>query len=203
MWVFTRQGVSNKKILLSCIIGNVGSRVFDTIVCTVYIVITLHDWSPPMFLLLLLSASDWHLWTSWTAVSMRSKLCLLPLASVSASAPLLQITTSLPSFPPRWVCTLECVCLQRCVKWCGMSVYSSVTASLIGSWLWISGFLPSQMGNWKNATVLFLHSNKLESLPEEMGDMQKLKVINLSNNKWVWTDGIPAKSRSSLRAKLI
>ncbi len=43
--------------------------------------------------------------------------------------------------------------------------------------------LSSQMGNWKNATVLFLHSNKLESLPEEMGDMQKLKVINLSNNK--------------------
>lgn len=43
--------------------------------------------------------------------------------------------------------------------------------------------LPPEMGNWKNATVLFLHSNKLESLPEEMGDMQKLKVINLSNNK--------------------
>lgn len=42
---------------------------------------------------------------------------------------------------------------------------------------------PLQMGNWKNATVLFLHSNKLESLPEEMGDMLKLKVINLSNNK--------------------
>uniref|UniRef100_A0A8C6UC92 Erbb2 interacting protein n=1 Tax=Neogobius melanostomus TaxID=47308 RepID=A0A8C6UC92_9GOBI len=34
-----------------------------------------------------------------------------------------------------------------------------------------------------SATVLFLHSNKLESLPEEMGDMQRLKVINLSNNK--------------------
>ncbi|KAM3600554.1 uncharacterized protein V6R79_025121 [Siganus canaliculatus] len=43
--------------------------------------------------------------------------------------------------------------------------------------------LPPEMGSWKNATVLFLHSNKLESLPEEMGDMQKLKVINLSNNK--------------------
>ncbi|XP_013880388.1 erbin isoform X2 [Austrofundulus limnaeus] len=43
--------------------------------------------------------------------------------------------------------------------------------------------LPPEMGNWKNATVLFLHSNKLEYLPEEMGDMQKLKVINLSNNK--------------------
>uniref|UniRef100_A0A3B4XRK6 Erbin n=1 Tax=Seriola lalandi dorsalis TaxID=1841481 RepID=A0A3B4XRK6_SERLL len=43
--------------------------------------------------------------------------------------------------------------------------------------------LPPEMGNWKNATVLFLHSNKLESLPDEMGDMQKLKVINLSNNK--------------------
>ncbi|XP_060916948.1 erbin isoform X1 [Labrus mixtus] len=43
--------------------------------------------------------------------------------------------------------------------------------------------LPPEMGNWKNATVLFLHSNKLETLPEEMGDMQKLKVINLSNNK--------------------
>jgi len=39
------------------------------------------------------------------------------------------------------------------------------------------------MGNWKNATVLFLHSNKLEGLPEEMGDMHKLKVVNLSNNK--------------------
>ncbi|XP_034565129.1 erbin isoform X1 [Notolabrus celidotus] len=43
--------------------------------------------------------------------------------------------------------------------------------------------LPPEMGSWKNATVLFLHSNKLETLPEEMGDMQKLKVINLSNNK--------------------
>uniref|UniRef100_A0A8D3AJT0 Erbin n=1 Tax=Scophthalmus maximus TaxID=52904 RepID=A0A8D3AJT0_SCOMX len=43
--------------------------------------------------------------------------------------------------------------------------------------------LPPEMGNWKNATVLFLHSNKLECLPEEMGDMQRLKVINLSNNK--------------------
>ncbi|CAB1332625.1 unnamed protein product, partial [Coregonus sp. 'balchen'] len=39
------------------------------------------------------------------------------------------------------------------------------------------------MGSWKSATVLFLHSNKLESLPEEMGDMTKLKVINLSDNK--------------------
>ncbi|XP_075038831.1 erbin isoform X3 [Mixophyes fleayi] len=43
--------------------------------------------------------------------------------------------------------------------------------------------LPPEIGNWKNATVLFLHSNKLEFLPEEMGDMQKLKVINLSDNK--------------------
>ncbi|XP_056289396.1 erbin isoform X2 [Pseudoliparis swirei] len=43
--------------------------------------------------------------------------------------------------------------------------------------------LPPEMGNWKNATVLFLHSNKLEGLPEEMGDMHKLKVVNLSNNK--------------------
>lgn len=42
-----------------------------------------------------------------------------------------------------------------------------------------------QMGSLKNVTVLFLHSNKLESLPEEMGDMQKLKVINLSDNKYV------------------
>ncbi|KAI5099430.1 erbin isoform X2, partial [Silurus meridionalis] len=41
----------------------------------------------------------------------------------------------------------------------------------------------SQVGCLKNITVLFLHSNKLESLPEEMGDMQKLKVINLSDNK--------------------
>uniref|UniRef100_A0A4W5MH80 Erbb2 interacting protein n=1 Tax=Hucho hucho TaxID=62062 RepID=A0A4W5MH80_9TELE len=41
----------------------------------------------------------------------------------------------------------------------------------------------TQMGSWKSATVLFLHSNKLESLPEEMGDMTKLKVINLSDNK--------------------
>uniref|UniRef100_A0A8B9J966 Erbb2 interacting protein n=1 Tax=Astyanax mexicanus TaxID=7994 RepID=A0A8B9J966_ASTMX len=41
----------------------------------------------------------------------------------------------------------------------------------------------NQMGCWKNATVLFLHSNKLESLPKEMGDMQKLKVVNLSDNK--------------------
>uniref|UniRef100_A0A8C5M2I3 Erbin n=1 Tax=Leptobrachium leishanense TaxID=445787 RepID=A0A8C5M2I3_9ANUR len=43
--------------------------------------------------------------------------------------------------------------------------------------------LPPEIGNWKNATVLFLHSNKLEYLPEEMGDMQRLKVINLSDNK--------------------
>ncbi|KAL0965365.1 hypothetical protein UPYG_G00280310 [Umbra pygmaea] len=43
--------------------------------------------------------------------------------------------------------------------------------------------LPPEMGCWKNATVLFLHSNKLESLPDEMGDMTKLKVINLSDNK--------------------
>lgn len=41
-----------------------------------------------------------------------------------------------------------------------------------------------QIGNWKNVTVLFLHSNKLETLPEEMGDMQKLKVINLSDNRY-------------------
>ncbi|NXN24846.1 ERBIN protein, partial [Nycticryphes semicollaris] len=40
-----------------------------------------------------------------------------------------------------------------------------------------------QIGNWKHVTVLFLHSNKLEFLPEEMGDMQKLKVINLSDNR--------------------
>ncbi len=44
-----------------------------------------------------------------------------------------------------------------------------------------------QMGSLKNVTVLFLHSNKLETLPEEMGDMQKLKVINLSDNKYVQT----------------
>lgn len=43
------------------------------------------------------------------------------------------------------------------------------------------------MGSLKNVTVLFLHSNKLETLPEEMGDMQKLKVINLSDNKYVQT----------------
>ncbi|XP_024917918.1 erbin isoform X2 [Cynoglossus semilaevis] len=43
--------------------------------------------------------------------------------------------------------------------------------------------LPPEMGNWKHASVLFLHSNKLELLPEEMGEMQRLKVINLSNNK--------------------
>uniref|UniRef100_A0A2K6FBG5 Erbb2 interacting protein n=1 Tax=Propithecus coquereli TaxID=379532 RepID=A0A2K6FBG5_PROCO len=41
-----------------------------------------------------------------------------------------------------------------------------------------------QIGSWKNITVLFLHSNKLETLPEEMGDMQKLKVINLSDNRF-------------------
>ncbi|NWW48197.1 ERBIN protein, partial [Pedionomus torquatus] len=40
-----------------------------------------------------------------------------------------------------------------------------------------------QIGNWKHLTVLFLHSNKLEFLPEEMGDMQKLKVVNLSDNR--------------------
>uniref|UniRef100_H3B7H0 Erbb2 interacting protein n=1 Tax=Latimeria chalumnae TaxID=7897 RepID=H3B7H0_LATCH len=46
-----------------------------------------------------------------------------------------------------------------------------------------SQVLQPGIGNWKNVTVLFLHSNKLESLPEEMGDMQKLKVINLSDNR--------------------
>lgn len=45
----------------------------------------------------------WHLWKSWTAALMRLKVCPLPLASVSASALLPQITTSLPSFPQRWV----------------------------------------------------------------------------------------------------
>lgn len=60
----------------------------------------------------------------------------------------------------------------------------------------------SQMGNWKNATVLFLHSNKLESLPEEMGDMQKLKVINLSNNKWVWTDECSGILRVKFKVKI-
>lgn len=117
--------------------------------------------------------SGWHLWMNWTAVSMRSKLCPPPLASASASAPLLQITTSLSSFPPRLARTMQCVrvCLRKCV--CLLTELCS---------------FPLQMGNWKNATVLFLHSNKLESLPEEMGDMQKLKVINLSNNKWVGPD---------------
>lgn len=105
---------------------------------------------------------------------MRSKLCPPPLASASASAPLLQITTSLSSFPLRLARTMQCVrvCLCECV---------CLLTELCSSF-------PLQMGNWKNATVLFLHSNKLESLPEEMGDMQKLKVINLSNNKWVGPD---------------
>uniref|UniRef100_A0A8B9D1N2 Erbin n=1 Tax=Anser brachyrhynchus TaxID=132585 RepID=A0A8B9D1N2_9AVES len=40
-----------------------------------------------------------------------------------------------------------------------------------------------QIEKWKYVTVLFLHYNKLEFLPEEMGDMQKLKVINLSDNR--------------------
>lgn len=151
-----------------------------------------------MIKVLLSSQPGWHLWMSWTAVSMRSRPCPPSSASVSASAHLLQITTSLPSFLLRWVCTLEYtvyVCLWICVKWHG------IVSLLIcnSSWLWIFGFFPSQMGNWKNATVLFLHSNKLETLPEEMGDMQKLKVINLSNNKWVRTDRIPA----SLRGKII
>lgn len=119
--------------------------------------------------------SGWHLWMNWTAVSMRSKLCPPPLASAWASAPLLQITTSLSSFPPRSARTEQCVrvCLCKCV--CLLTELCS---------------FPLQMGNWKNATVLFLHSNKLESLPEEMGDMQKLKVINLSNNKWVGPDDL-------------
>ncbi|KAK0143001.1 Erbin [Merluccius polli] len=48
---------------------------------------------------------------------------------------------------------------------------------------WCSALRRDQMGNWKNITVLFLHSNKLECLPEEMGSMQRLRVVNLSDNK--------------------
>lgn len=72
------------------------------------------------------------------------------------------------------------VCFRlKCVKWCGMYINPSLRTVFVG-------FFLSQMGNWKNVTVLFLHSNKLESLPDEMGDMQNLKVINLSNNKWAF-----------------
>lgn len=70
-----------------------------------------------------------------------------------------------------------------------LSICLSVCSNVLRQWLllvsnvWLLALLSSQMGNWKHASVLFLHSNKLELLPEEMGEMQRLKVINLSNNK--------------------
>lgn len=80
--------------------------------------------------------SGWHVWTNWTAASMRLKLFPPPLASVSASAPLLQITTSLSSFHPRLAWTLEwLVCL------CKSKLSSSVcsTSSIHSHCRWVIG----------------------------------------------------------------
>lgn len=44
-----------------------------------------------------------------------------------------------------------------------------------------------QIGNCKNVTVMSLRSNKLEFLPDEIGQMTKLRVLNLSDNRWKHT----------------
>lgn len=44
-----------------------------------------------------------------------------------------------------------------------------------------------QIGNCKNVTVMSLRSNKLEFLPEEIGQMIKLRVLNLSDNRYKHT----------------
>lgn len=41
-----------------------------------------------------------------------------------------------------------------------------------------------QIGSCKNVTVMSLRSNKLEFLPDEIGQMQKLRVLNLSDNRY-------------------
>lgn len=41
-----------------------------------------------------------------------------------------------------------------------------------------------QIGNCKNVTVMSLRSNKLEFLPDEIGQMTKLRVLNLSDNRY-------------------
>uniref|UniRef100_A0A4W5MJD8 Erbb2 interacting protein n=1 Tax=Hucho hucho TaxID=62062 RepID=A0A4W5MJD8_9TELE len=73
------------------------------------------------------------------------------------------------------------VCLCYYVHAVLCAYVQNINCVCVSHQLIVSG--PSCMGSWKSATVLFLHSNKLESLPEEMGDMTKLKVINLSDNK--------------------
>lgn len=42
-----------------------------------------------------------------------------------------------------------------------------------------------QIGNCRNVTVMSLRSNKLEFLPDEIGQMTKLRVLNLSDNRWL------------------
>lgn len=44
-----------------------------------------------------------------------------------------------------------------------------------------------QIGNCKNVTVMSLRSNKLEFLPDEIGQMTKLRVLNLSDNRYTHT----------------
>lgn len=44
-----------------------------------------------------------------------------------------------------------------------------------------------QIGNCKNVTVMSLRSNKLEFLPDEIGQMTKLRVLNLSDNRYKHT----------------
>lgn len=46
------------------------------------------------------------------------------------------------------------------------------------------GFSFPQIGSCKNVTVMSLRSNKLEFLPDEIGQMQKLRVLNLSDNRY-------------------
>uniref|UniRef100_A0A671L0N4 Protein LAP2-like n=1 Tax=Sinocyclocheilus anshuiensis TaxID=1608454 RepID=A0A671L0N4_9TELE len=75
--------------------------------------------------------------------------------------------------------------LTQIIKWhLYIALYITAIISCISNLIKVSSLrLCISMGSLKNVTVLFLHSNKLETLPEEMGDMQKLKVINLSDNK--------------------
>lgn len=48
-----------------------------------------------------------------------------------------------------------------------------------------TSFWHLQIGSCKNVTVMSLRSNKLEFLPEEIGQMQRLRVLNLSDNRYV------------------
>lgn len=98
-------------------------------------------------------------WTSWKTKTNSHRCCQ------NDSYKMVQ------SWPNRSCSLIKVSYLRLCI---------SVDPSCVYLCIW-------QMGSLKNVTVLFLHSNKLETLPEEMGDMQKLKVINFSDNKYVQT----------------